>query len=87
MATEVLSSIRTVFAFGGEFKEEMRLFDILCIHRVTQPEHAIGHSFLHRYEKHAKEAEVEAIKGGFFYSVFQGTAIFFTLAAFGIAFW
>ena len=34
VATEVLPSIRTVFAFGGEYKEEMRLFSVsvfLCI--------------------------------------------------------
>ena len=45
VATEVLSSIRTVFAFGGEYKEEKRLFDIICIHQVTIPENVLGQSF------------------------------------------
>ena len=29
VATEVLSSLRTVLAFGGEYKEEKRLFSVL----------------------------------------------------------
>ena len=29
VATEVLSSIRTIFAFGGEYKEEKRLFGVI----------------------------------------------------------
>ena len=41
----------------------------------------------YRYEQHAKEAEVQAIKGGLFYSVFVGATFTVGLGTFGVAFW
>ena len=41
----------------------------------------------YRYKQYAKEAELQAIKGGFFYSVITGAMFFVSLGTFGVAFW
>ena len=41
----------------------------------------------YRYEQHAKEAEVKAIRGGLLYSVFIGATFTVSLSTFGVAFW
>ena len=42
---------------------------------------------VYRYKVHAKEAETQAIRGGFFTSLFVGISFLAGLGMFGIAFW
>ena len=83
IAEEVLSSIRTVVAFGGEGKETERY--------MMQP-YSIVYAMIHcafivRYDKKIKLTRNESFKKNFFSSLITGGFYFVVFAAYGVSLW
>ena len=86
IAEEVLSSIRTVVAFGGEGKETER-YVIQCSHMYSIVHAMIHCAFIVRYDKKIKLTRNESFKKYFFSSLITGGFYFVVFAAYGVSLW
>ncbi len=81
VAQEVLSSIRTVTAFGGQKKEEQRL------EQNTNKEKIYPSFCLFRFAENLTEAKDIGIKKGFYMGLCQGAAQIAIYISFTVTFW
>lgn len=78
VAQEVLSSIRTVTAFGGQKKEEQRL---------EERKSVLSFNFLFRFSENLIEAKQIGIKKGLYMGLCQGMAQVTIYLSFAVTFW
>ena len=78
MAEEVLSSIRTVVAFGGEEKEAERYVAMYVLYNCRN---------LCRYGSRLLRARNEGLKKGFFSSLINALLFIVIFATYGLGFW